>query len=781
MLDREGSLAATQCFCKNRSCQTNLVEFYDKVSRWLDGGDAVVYLDFSKAFDKVPHDILVEIDQCTVQWIRAWLTDRKQRVTISGESSGWRPVTSGVPQASVLGLILFNLFINDMEEGVNSLLIKFTDVTKTGAVATTKEQILQIQKDMDRLWKWAGENKMAFSVDKCNILHLGHRNECHKYSPTVSEPIWQQNNSKSSLMPQFLGMSNSKPAGSYLTSPEFAGPVQDGSNMPHFQTKGLQVESLNGEENSSPGRQQDPSASTEVRAFLSYGRASANSSPSLGEKQPAFVANTNGSSKTMTSPMDSGFLTHNLLASPSGLNSQNSPNQQNSGMNMHPQPPLPEKKRTSEGERSFGSISPSSSGFSSPHSGSTISIPFPNILPDFSKVLNTSPLPENASEKHVTVKFVQDTSKFWYKPEISREQAIAVLKDKEPGSFVVRDSHSFRGAYGLAMKVAVPPPSVLQLNKKVGDLSNELVRHFLIECTHKGVRLKGCPNEPYFAEERREAKGKGERERCTQWNAEFQRIARRDKNAFFNEQCKEIEGNNRIGRTRDLFKKIGDMKGTFHAKMDMIKDQNGRDVTEVEEIKKRWEDYTEELYKKDLNIPDNHDGVVTDLEPDILECEVKWALGSLSKNKASGGDSIPAELFKILKDDATTLMAESDEELKSLLMRVKEESAKVGLKLNIKKTKIMASSPLTSWQTDGEEMEVVTDFIFLGSKITADGDCSQEIKRHLLLGRKVMGNLDSILKSRDITLPTNVRIVKAMVFPVAMYGCESWTIRKAEC
>ncbi|XP_044309547.1 tensin-3 isoform X3 [Varanus komodoensis] len=317
-------------------------------------------------------------------------------------------------------------------------------------------------------------------------------------SPTVSEPIWQQNNSKSSLMPQFLGMSNSKPAGSYLTSPEFAGPVQDGSNMPHFQTKGLQVESLNGEENSSPGRQQDPSASTEVRAFLSYGRASANSSPSLGEKQPAFVANTNGSSKTMTSPMDSGFLTHNLLASPSGLNSQNSPNQQNSGMNMHPQPPLPEKKRTSEGERSFGSISPSSSGFSSPHSGSTISIPFPNILPDFSKVLNTSPLPENASEKHVTVKFVQDTSKFWYKPEISREQAIAVLKDKEPGSFVVRDSHSFRGAYGLAMKVAVPPPSVLQLNKKVGDLSNELVRHFLIECTHKGVRLKGCPNEPYF-------------------------------------------------------------------------------------------------------------------------------------------------------------------------------------------------------------------------------------------------------------------------------------------
>ncbi|KAF7236376.1 LINE-1 retrotransposable element ORF2 protein [Varanus komodoensis] len=423
----------------------------------------------------------------------------------------------------------------------------------------------------------------------------------------------------------------------------------------------------------------------------------------------------------------------------------------------------------------------------------------------------------------------------------------------------------------------------------------------------------------------------------------------------------------------------------------MIKDQNGRDLTEAEEIKKSWQDYTEELYKKELNVPDNHDGVVTDLEPDILECEVKWALGSLSNNKAIGGDSILAELFKILKDDAvkvlhstcqqiwktqqwpqhwkrsvyilipkkgnakkssnyctiavishaskvmlkilqarlqqyvdqelpeeqagfrrgrgtrdqianirwimekarefqkniyfsftdyakafdcvdhnklwqalkemgvpdhlmwllrnlygcqeatahettdwfkiekglwqgcilspcvfnlhaehimrkegldespagikiagrninnlryaddTTLVAESEKELKSLSMRVKEESAKVGLKLNIKKTKIMASSPLTSWQIDREEMEVVTDFIFLGSKITADRDCSQEIKRPLLLGRKAMANLDSILKNRDITLPTKVRIVKAMVFPVAMYGGESWSIRKAEC
>ena len=492
---------------------------------------------------------------------------------------------------------------------------------------------------------------------------------------------------------------------------------------------------------------------------------------------------------------------------------------------------------------------------------------------------------------------------------------------------------------------------------------------------------------------RREVKSKGEKERYKHLNAEFQRIARRDKKAFFSDQCKEIEENNRMGKTRDLFKKIRDTKGTFHAKMSSIKDRNGMDLTEAEDIKKRWQEYTEELYKKDLHDPDNHDGVITHLEPDILECEVKWALESITTNKASGGDGIPVELFQILKDDAvkvlhsicqqiwktqqwpqdwkrsvfipipkkgnakecsnyctialishaskvmlkilqarlqqyvnrelpdvqagfrkgrgtrdqianirwimekarefqkniyfcfidyakafdcvdhnklwkilkemgipdhltcllrnlyagqeatvrtghgttdwfqigkgvhqgcilspclfnlyaeyimrnagleetqagikiagrninnlryaddTTLMAESEEELKSLLMKVKVESEKVGLKLNIQKTKIMASGPITSWEIDGETVETVSDFIFLGSKITADGDCSHEIKRRLLLGRKVMTNLDSIFKSRDITLPTKVRLVKAMVFPVVMYGCESWTVKKAE-
>ena len=139
-------------------------------------------------------------------------------------------------------------------------------------------------------------------------------------------------------------------------------------------------------------------------------------------------------------------------------------------------------------------------------------------------------------------------------------------------------------------------------------------------------------------------------------NAEFQRIARRDKKAFFSDQCKETEENSRMGKTRDLFKKIRDTKGTFHAKMDTIKDRNGTDLTEAEDIKKRWQEYTEKLCKKDLHEPDNHDDVITHLEPDILECEVKWALGRIITNKASGDDGIPAELFQILKDDAVKVL-----------------------------------------------------------------------------------------------------------------------------
>ena len=152
-----------------------------------------------------------------------------------------------------------------------------------------------------------------------------------------------------------------------------------------------------------------------------------------------------------------------------------------------------------------------------------------------------------------------------------------------------------------------------------------------------------------------------------------------------------------------------------------------------------------------------------------------------SLDEAQAGIKIAGRnISKLRYVDDTALMAESEEELKSLLMKVKVESEKVGLKLNIQKTKIMASGPITSWEIDGERVETVSDFIFGGSKITADGDCSHEIKRRLLLGRKVISNLDSILKSRDITLPTKFRLVKAMVFPGVMYGCESWTVKKAE-
>ena len=150
-----------------------------------------------------------------------------------------------------------------------------------------------------------------------------------------------------------------------------------------------------------------------------------------------------------------------------------------------------------------------------------------------------------------------------------------------------------------------------------------------------------------IAVKRREAKSKRKKERYKHLNAEFQRIARRDKKAFLSDQWKEIEENNRIGKTRDLFKKMRHTKGTFHAKMGSIKDRNGLDLTEAENIKKRWQEYTEALYKKDLNDPDNHDGMITHLEPDILECEVKWALGSIPKNKASGGDGISDKLFQI--------------------------------------------------------------------------------------------------------------------------------------
>ena len=168
------------------------------------------------------------------------------------------------------------------------------------------------------------------------------------------------------------------------------------------------------------------------------------------------------------------------------------------------------------------------------------------------------------------------------------------------------------------------------------------------------------------------------------------------------------------------------------------------------------------------------------MSPCLFNIYAKYIIRNTGLEEAQAGIKIAGRNINNLRyTDDTTLMAESEDELKSLLMKVKEESEKVGLKLNIQKMKIMASGPITSWQIDG--IVETSDFIFMGSKITADGDCGHEIKRHLLLGRKVMTNLDSIFKSRDITSPTKFSLVKAMVFPVVMYGCESWTIKKAEC
>ena len=170
------------------------------------------------------------------------------------------------------------------------------------------------------------------------------------------------------------------------------------------------------------------------------------------------------------------------------------------------------------------------------------------------------------------------------------------------------------------------------------------------------------------------------------------------------------------------------------------------------------------------------------LSPCLFNLYAEYIMRNAGLEEAQAGIKIAGRTINNLRyADDTTLMVESEEELKSLLMKVKEDCEKVGLKLNIQKTKVMASGPITSWEIDGETAETVSDFIFLGSKITADGDCSHEIKRCLLLGRKVMPNLDSIFKSRDITLPTKVHLVKAVVFLVVIYGCESWTVKKAEC
>ena len=217
-----------------------------------------------------------------------------------------------------------------------------------------------------------------------------------------------------------------------------------------------------------------------------------------------------------------------------------------------------------------------------------------------------------------------------------------------PCNYTVEVTSRFKG---LDLIDRVPE----ELWMEVCDIVQEAVIK-TISKKKKCKKVKLLSEEAIQIDEKREAKVKGEKERYKHLNAEFQKIARRDKKAFLSDQCKEIEKNSRMRKTRDLFKKIRDTGGTFHAKMGTKKDRNSMDLTETEDIKKRWQEYAEELYKKDLHDPDNHDGVITHLESDILECEVTWALGSITANKASGGDGISVELFQILKDDAVKVL-----------------------------------------------------------------------------------------------------------------------------
>ena len=217
-----------------------------------------------------------------------------------------------------------------------------------------------------------------------------------------------------------------------------------------------------------------------------------------------------------------------------------------------------------------------------------------------------------------------------------------------PYDYTVEVKNRFRG---LDLIDTVPD----ELWTEVRDIVQETEIE-TIPMEKKCKRAKWLPEEVLQIAVKRDMKSKGEKERYAHLNAQFQRIARVDKKAFLSDQCKEIEENKRMGKTRDLFTKIRDTTGIFQAKMGSIKDRNGMDLTEAEDIKNRWQEYTEELYKKDLHDPDNHNGVIIHLEPDILKCEVKWALESITTKKASGGDGIPAELFQILKGDAVKVM-----------------------------------------------------------------------------------------------------------------------------
>ena len=230
-----------------------------------------------------------------------------------------------------------------------------------------------------------------------------------------------------------------------------------------------------------------------------------------------------------------------------------------------------------------------------------------------------------------------------------------------------------------------------------------------------------------------------------------------------------------MGKTRDLFKKSRHTKGTFHAQMGSIKDRNGMDLTEAEDIKKRWQEYTEELLKKDLHKPDNHDGVITHLEPDILECEVKWALGNITRSKASGGDGIPVELFQILKENAVKVLHSIYQQIWKPQQWPQDWKRSVFIRVP-KKGNAKECSNYHTIALISHASKIMLKF--LQARLQRYVNCEfLDVQAGF---RKSRGTRDIMLKSRDITLPTNVHLVKAMVFPVVMYGCESWTIKKVE-
>ncbi|KAF7249304.1 hypothetical protein EYD10_05182 [Varanus komodoensis] len=744
MLDREGRLIATQHgFRKNRSCQTNLVEFYDKVSRWLDGGDAVdvVYLDFSKAFDRVPHDILVEklrsfgIHQSTVRWIRAWLTDRKQRITIIGESSGWQPVTSGVPQGSVLGPILFHLFINDMEEGVNSLLIRFADDTKTGAVTTTKEQKQFKDSDLHNIKLEAKilPDRTKHGCHSVEFCHASFKN--HKY------------------IMRKVGLDES-PVGIKIAGKNI-------NNLRYADDTTLMAES---EEELKSLLMQVKEESAKVGLKLSIKKTKIMALGSItswqidGEEMEISYVDIPGLGKRTKY-----HLAINCIQDmPKG----------------HPVADISGSERKVRCCKDLYSIETWNVRSMNQGKLDGVKQEMARLKIDMLGIrkLKWMGMDEFNSDDHQVYYCGQESlrrngvafivnkrvGKAILGYNLQNDRMISVRIQGKPFNITIvqvyapstgaEEAEADQFYEGLQNLLELPPKTDALIimgdwNAKVGSQSKVMLKILPARC------------QQYVDRELTEVEAGFRRGRGT-----------RDQIA----NIRWIMGKAREFQKNNYFCFIGYAKPfdcvDYNKLWQVLKEMGVpghlicllRNLYAGQEATVRTGHGTTDWYKFGNRV---RQGCI--LSPCIFNFYAEHIVRKAGLDESQTGIKIAGRnIINIRYADDTTLMAESEEELKSLLMPVKEDSAKVGLKLNIKKIKITASRPITSWQVDGEEMEVVTDFIFLGSKITADRDCSQEIKRCVLLGRKAMANLDSILKSRDITLPTKVCIVKAMIFSV---------------